>query len=94
MPSPYHKPCNMTPIVAHRCAYHATNIDLGVSYMSALLQNALTPHGHAAQNTLSGLDVVQSTPYHLPTLGVYVSPLTDCEATFVPLLPVLQGDNA
>jgi hypothetical protein len=47
MPSPYHKPCNVTLIVAHRCAYHATNTDLGVNYTSALLQNAPTPHGHA-----------------------------------------------
>ncbi len=77
MPSPYHKPCNVTLIIAHRCAYHATNIDLGVSYMSALLQNALTPHGHAAQYAFSGLDVVQFVPYHPPTLGVYVSPPTD-----------------
>jgi len=77
MPSPYHKPCNVTLIIAHRCAYHATNIDLGVSYMSALLQNAPTPHGHAAQYAFSSLDVVQSVPYHPPTLGVYVSPPTD-----------------
>jgi hypothetical protein len=42
--------------------------------MSALLQNALTPHGHAAQYALLGLDVVQFAPYHPPTLGVYVSP--------------------
>jgi hypothetical protein len=45
--------------------------------MSTLLQNAPTPHWHAAQYALSGLDVVQSVPYHPPTLGVYVSPLTD-----------------
>jgi hypothetical protein len=45
--------------------------------MSALLQNAPTPHGHATQYALFGLDVVQSTPYHPPTLGVYVSPPTD-----------------
>ncbi len=77
MPSPYHKPCNVTPIVAHRCAYHVTNTDLGISYMSVLLQNALTPHGRAAQYALSGLDVVQSAPYHPRTLEVYVSPPTD-----------------
>ncbi len=77
MPSPYHKPCNVTQIVAHQCAYHATNIDLGATYMSALLQNAPTLHGHVAQYTLSRLDVVQSAPYHPPTLGVYVSPPTD-----------------
>ncbi len=45
--------------------------------MSALLQNAPIPHGHVAQYTLSGLDVVQSAPYHPPTLEVYVSPLTN-----------------
>jgi hypothetical protein len=77
MPSPYYKPCNVTPIVAHRCAYHATNTDLGTSYMSVLLQNAPIPHGHAAQYTISGLDVVQSVPYHPPTLRVYVSPPID-----------------
>jgi len=64
-------------IVAHQCAYHTTNNDLGVSYMSTLLQNAPTPHGHAAQYTFSGLDVVQFAPYHPRTLGVYVSPPTD-----------------
>jgi hypothetical protein len=45
--------------------------------MSVLLQNAPTPHGHAAQYAFSGLDVVQSTPYHPPTLRVYVSPPID-----------------
>jgi hypothetical protein len=77
MPSPYHKTCNVTPIVAHRCAYHATNTNLGTSYMSTLFQNAPSPHGHAAQYALSGLDVIQSTPYHPPTLEVYVSPPTN-----------------
>jgi hypothetical protein len=77
MPSPYHKPCNMTLIIAHWCAYHATNTNLETNYMSILLQNAPTPHGHAAQYALSGLDVVQSTPYHPPTLKVYVSPPID-----------------
>jgi hypothetical protein len=45
--------------------------------MFALLQNAPTPHGHATQYALFGLDVVQSTPYHPPTLEVYVSPPID-----------------
>jgi hypothetical protein len=45
--------------------------------MSALLQNALTPHGHAAQYAFSRLDVVQFAPYHPPTLEVYVFPPTD-----------------
>jgi hypothetical protein len=40
--------------------------------MSALLQNALTTHGHAAQYAFFNLDVVQSEPYHPPTLGIYV----------------------
>jgi hypothetical protein len=77
MPSPYHKPSNMTPIITHQCAYQATNINLGTSYMSVLFQNAPTPHGHVVQYALFGLDVVQSTPYHPPTFGIYVSPLTD-----------------
>ncbi len=76
MPSPYHKPCNMTPIVAHQCAYHATNIDLRASYMFTLFQNAPIPHGHVTQYAFSGLDVVQSAPYP-PTFGVHVSLLTD-----------------
>jgi hypothetical protein len=42
-----------------------------------LLQNAPTIHGHVAQYAFSGSDVVQSAPYHLPTLEVYVSPPTD-----------------
>jgi hypothetical protein len=41
--------------------------------MSILFQNAPTFHGHVAQYALFRLDVVQSTPYHPPTLGVYVS---------------------
>jgi len=45
--------------------------------MSTLLQNAPTPHGHAAQYALSRLDVVQFAPYHPPTLDVYVSLPTD-----------------
>jgi hypothetical protein len=42
--------------------------------MSALLQNALTPHGHVAQYALSGLDVYNPYPTILPH-SEYMCPL-------------------
>ena len=53
-----HIPCIVPQTIAHQCAYHATNIGFGVSYMFASPQSALTPHEHDVPIKFSMKDVV------------------------------------